>query len=147
MFEMLTPEVLGGAAFLGAGFFYLITKLLAAIGSWKVFKKCGEAGWKAFIPFYSKYVRFNLYWDKKFFWIYLAMLIVSYGLGSNATGAMALVAAAAGIGMFITTVKVEMKCARCFGKGTGMGILLIIMPWLANIILGFGKAEYTAVEK
>ena len=145
--EMMTPEAMAGAGFLGFGFVYLIAKVLAAIGSWKVFKKCGEAGWKAFIPFYNKYIRFNLYWDKKFFWIYLVMALVSYGLGSNATGVMALVALAAGIGMIITTVKVEMKCARCFGKGTGMGILLIVMPWLANIILGFGKAEYTAIEK
>ena len=142
IFNMLTPEVLGGTAILGFGMIYLITKLLAAIGAWKVFTKSGEAGWKAFIPFYSKFIRFNLYWDKKYFWIYLALTIVAYLLGSNVTGVMALIAFAAVVGKIITTVKVEMKCARCFGMGTGMGILLIIMPWLANMILGFGKAEY-----
>ena len=63
----MTPEFFAGTAILGFGFVYLIGWLLSAIGSWKVFKKCGEAGWKAFIPFYNKYVRFNLYWDKKYF--------------------------------------------------------------------------------
>ena len=59
----MTPEMIGGAAFLSLGLVYVIGWLLAAIGSWKVFKKCGEAGWKAFIPFYNKYIRFKLYWD------------------------------------------------------------------------------------
>ena len=147
MTGFLTPEILTGTAFVGFGFFYLITKLLAAIGTWKVFKKCGEAGWKAFIPFYSKYVRFNLYWDKKFFWLYLITYIVSTTMGASATGALALVVAAAAICGMVTTIKVEFKCAKCFGMGAGMGILLVIMPWLANIILGFGKAEYTAIEQ
>ena len=144
---MLTPEILAGAGFLGFGFFYLITKLLSAIGSWKVFTKCGEAGWKAFIPFYNKFIRFNLYWDKKFFWLYLVAYIFTTTIGASATGLMGLVVIAAAIAGLVVTIKMEMKCAQCFGKGTGMGILLVIMPWLANIILGFGKAEYTAIEK
>lgn len=147
MFDVLTPEILGGAAILGAGFFYLINKILAAIGTWKVFKKCGEAGWKAFIPFYNRYIRFKLYWDKKYFWLYLIANIISTALGTSAEGIMSLVVAAAGIAVVVTLVKVEFKCARCFGKGAGMGLLLIFMPWLANIILGFGKAEYTAIEQ
>ena len=143
----MTPEMIGGAAFLVFGIIYLITKILAAIGSWKVFKKCGEAGWKAFIPFYNKYVRFSLYWDKKFFWLYLIAYIVTTTVGSSATGVLGLIVAAVAIAGVVVTFKMEMKCARCFGKGAGMGILLVIMPWLANIILGFGKAEYIAIEK
>ena len=143
----MTPEMIGGAAFLSFGLVYVIGWLLAAIGSWKVFKKCGEAGWKAFIPFYNKYIRFKLYWDKKYFWVYLITYIFSTTMGANATGVLALVVAAAAICGMITVIKVDFKCAKCFGKGAGMGILLVVMPWLANIILGFGKAEYTAIEQ
>ena len=143
----MTPEIIGGISILGFGLFYLIGCILSAIGSWKVFTKSGEAGWKAFIPFYSKYVRFNLYWDKKFFWLYLIAYIVTTTVGAGASGLMGLVVAAVGIAGVVVTFKMEMNCARCFGKGTGMGILLVFMPWLANIILGFGKAEYTAIEK
>ena len=143
----MTPEMIGGAAILGFGFVYFIGWLLSAIGTWKVFKKCGEAGWKAFIPFYNKYIRFKLYWDKKYFWLYLIAYIVSTTVAAKATGLLALVVAAIVIAGAVVTVKMEMKCARCFDKGVGMGILLIIMPWLANIILGFGKAEYTAIEQ
>ena len=143
----MTPEMIGGAAFLVFGIIYLITKILAAIGSWKVFTKSGEAGWKAFIPFYAKYVRFNLYWDKKFFWLYLIAYIVTTTVGANATGLFGLVVAAIAIAGVVVTFKMEMKCAKCFGKGTGMGILLVFMPWLANIILGFGKAQYTPIAE
>ena len=143
----MTPEILGGISILGFGLIYVIGFILSAIGSWKVFTKSGEAGWKAFIPFYAKYVRFNLYWDKKFFWLYLIAYIVSTTVGANATGLFGLVVVAIAIAGVVVTFKMEMKCARCFGKGTGMGILLLVMPWLANIILGFGKAEYTAIEK
>ena len=147
MFEMLTPEVLGGSMILFGGIAYLIIKLLAAIGTWKMFTKSGEAGWKAFIPFYSKFLRYNLYWDKKYFLIYAIAYLVMTVLGSAAEGVMGFVVLAASIVVIVTTIKVEFKCARCFGKGAGMGILLLVMPWLANIILGFGKAEYTAIEK
>ena len=143
----MTPEILGGISILGFGLVYLIGFILSAIGSWKVFTKSGEAGWKAFIPFYSKYVRFNLYWDKKFFWLYLIAYIVTTTVGTGASGLMGLVVAAIAIAGLVVTFKMEMKCARCFGKGIGMGILLVFMPWLANIILGFGKAEYTAIEQ
>lgn len=143
----MSPEILGGISLLGFGLVYVIGFILSAIGSWKVFTKCGEAGWKAFIPFYNKFVRFNLYWDKKFFWVYLVTHIVTTTAAANASGILGLIIAALAITGLVVTVKMEMKCARCFGKGTGMGILLIIMPWLANLILGFGKAEYTAIEK
>lgn len=147
MSEIMTPEVLGGTMVLVAGFVYLLIKLLAAIGTWKMFNKAGVAGWKAFIPFYGKYIRYSLFWDKKFYWVFLVAYIVMTAIGSAAEGVLAFVAFAAAIVALVTTCKVEFKCARCFGKGTGMGLLLLFMPWLANIILGFGKAEYQAIEQ
>ena len=117
----MSPEAIGGAAFLVVGILFLISKILAAIGSWKVFTKSGEAGWKAFIPFYNKYVRFNLYWDKKFFWLYLIAYVVATTLGANATGLMGLVVAAIAIAGAVVTIKMEMKCqevarAHVWGK-------------------------------
>lgn len=147
MTEILTPEVLGGTMVLVAGLVYLLIKVLAAVGTWKMFSKAGVAGWKAFIPVYSRYVRYNLFWDKKFFWVFAIAYIVMTALGANAEGIMALVVMIAAIAVMVVSIKVEFKCARCFGKGAGMGILLLVMPWLANIILGFGKAEYQAIEQ
>ena len=142
IFDMLTPEVLGGNLLAGFGFFYMINKLLQIIGAWKMFTKSGEAGWKSLIPVYSTYTRYDMYWDKKFFWAYLMLSFVSFFLGVNATGFLAVVAALVSLALIVVVVKLAMKTARSFGKGTGMGILLILMPWLATIILGFGKAEY-----
>lgn len=147
MMNMMTPEVLGGTMMLVVGFVYLLIKILAAIGTWKMYNKAGVAGWKAFVPVYSRYVRYNLFWDKKYFWIFAIAYIIMTALGAYAEGIMALVVMVTAIVVMVVSIKVEFKCARCFGMGTGMGILLLIMPWLANIILGFGKAEYQAIEE
>ena len=151
--EAMDPEMIMGAlAGLGIVFtiavvFALVRYLMHAIGYSAMYRKAGVAGWKAFIPFYGKFIRYKLYWDKKYFLMYAIAYLVMTVLGSAAEGIMGFVVLAASIVVIVTTIKVEFKCARCFGKGAGMGILLVIMPWLANIILGFGKAEYTAIEK
>ena len=73
---MMTPEVLVGSAVMVMGIAiaiaYLIGKILEIFGSYKMFRKSGDAGWKAFIPFYSTYTRFRLFWDKRFYWIYIS---------------------------------------------------------------------------
>ena len=33
--------------------------LLTAVARWRTFNKMGEAGWKAFVPFYSLYILYS----------------------------------------------------------------------------------------
>ena len=50
------------------------------IGSWFTFKKMGLPGWKGIIPFYNYYVLFDTVWEKKKFWRYITLLIITVGL-------------------------------------------------------------------
>lgn len=142
--DIIAPELVGGSILMVMcfGLLYLLGKLLQLIGTYEMFRKSGDAGWKALIPFYATYTRFNLYWDKKFFWIHMILLLASGYLGSSATGTAGIIAGLVSLGLIVTSVKICLENARCFGKGAGMTILLILMPWLGTMILGFGNAEF-----
>lgn len=146
MFAMMNSHAMGGAVAVMA-VVSLIGQILSAVASWKVFAKAGVPGWNALVPFFNDYIRFQLFWDKKFFWIFLPLLLVAKAVGADAAGMMAAVFAAASLGQFVLKFFLSQKTARCFGKGTGMGILLCVIPWLGEMILGFGNAEYQAIEK
>lgn len=144
MMHMLTSEMMGGALAVGSGV-SLFGKVLAMIGTWKMFTKAGVAGWKALIPYYNDFIRFDLFWDKKVFWLYLVLTVALQVL--TASGNAGLIAGAVAVALLVVTFKMARRTAECFGMGTGMMLLLVFVPWLGNFILGFGKAEYTPIEK
>lgn len=49
---------------------------LSVIGSWLVFEKAGEKGWKAMIPFYSDFILFKIADRKKWFILHLITCII-----------------------------------------------------------------------
>ncbi len=49
---------------------------LSIIGSWLVFEKAGEKGWKAMIPFYSDFILFKIADRKKWFILHIIMYII-----------------------------------------------------------------------
>ena len=125
----------------------LVRYLMRAIGYSKMYRKAGVAGWKAFIPVYHTYNNFKISWNTKFFFIYAALYIVTTVLGTTEQLLLSLIIAAAGIAMIVIGVKQEIKMAKCFGKGAGTGILLILFPGITSLVLGFGKAEYTPIAE
>lgn len=137
---------------LGAGFVGILMTLfavgsivwyfLSAIGYFKMYKKAGEAGWKAFIPFVTDFVRFKIAWSAKTFWIYLAGLVVFHLFGSSETLLVQLLALACGITAIVLSVKLDIRLAKAFGKSTGWGVALFFFPFIVSLILGFGKAAY-----
>ena len=44
-----------------------VVVLLCILAYWMIFKKAGEAGWKALIPVYSTYIEYKLTWSGKMF--------------------------------------------------------------------------------
>ena len=148
--EAMDPEILAGGLLVVAGIFAaifvlgVIRYLLTAIGYSKMYRKAGEAGWKAFIPVYNTYNNYKISWNGKFFFLYAALYIL-FGAIANGTGiAMQLAAAAAGIALLVVDVKRNVKMAKRFGKGAGTGIALIFFPGITALILGLGKAEFQA---
>ena len=68
-YEMYLTEAIGTAGFFVAAIAFIIfiaIVVVILIGQCLLFKKCGQAAWKAIIPFYSKYVFFveicGLHW-------------------------------------------------------------------------------------
>ena len=77
-------ELIGNLPFLAVLFTIIIAIALLAlyiIGTWKIFEKAGESGWKSLIPFYNSYILFNLFWETKYFWISFLLEMVTLFLG------------------------------------------------------------------
>jgi hypothetical protein len=131
-----------------AALVYVVARyLLRSIGLSTMYRKAGVAPWKAFIPVYNIYNNYTISWNAKMFFLYAALGIASTVLGACTEGALGLVSAAAGLGVIVMAVKQNMKMAKCFGKGTGTGILLILFPGITSLVLGLGKAEYPAIAE
>lgn len=115
---------------------------ISSLGFMKMFQKAGEAGWKAYIPFYSDYIKYKFSWNTKIFWIAIALDIV-YGITSNIDfGLMSIVSLAAIIASLVLTIMLNIRVAKSFGKGTGWGVLLCFFPFIVSLILGFGGDQY-----
>ena len=146
--EAMDPEILAGGLILVAGIFAaimalgVIRYLLTAIGYSKMYRKAGEAGWKAFIPVYNTYNNYKISWTGKFFFLSAALYILVTALSNSAMLAAQLAVIAAGIALMVVTVKQNVKMAKLFGKGAGTGISLIFFPGITSLILGLGKAEF-----
>ena len=150
--ETMDPEAIASAIVMFTGLFAifaviaLIRYLMTAIGYSKMYRKAGEAGWKAFIPVYNTYNNYKISWNSKIFFLYAALLIASSIRVFN-EGALALIGAAYSIAIIYMAVKQNINMAKLFGKGAGTGIALILFPGITSLILGLGKAEYKAIAE
>ena len=151
--EAMDPEILAGGLLVVAGIFAaifaltVIRYLLIAIGYSKMYRKADIAPWKAFIPVYHTYNNYKLSWNGKMFFLAAALYILLSVLGGAEALAIQLAVIAAGIALMVVTVKQNIKMAKLFGKGAGTGIALIFFPGITSLILGLGKAEFTAIAE
>ena len=146
--ETMDPEALASAILAFTGFFVvlaaiaLIRYLMTTIGYSKMYRKAGEAGWKAFIPVFNTYNNYKISWTGKMFFLSAALYILMSALTNSTMLSLQLVAAAAGIALLVIVIKQNIKMAKTFGKGAGTGIALIFFPGITSLILGLGKAEF-----
>ena len=151
--EAMDPEILAGGILLFAGLFAAIVAftviryLMTAIGYSKIYRKAGDAGWKAFIPVYNTYNNYKISWNGKFFFLYAALYVLFTAISNGTHIAVQLAAAAAGIALIVVDAKQNIKMAKHFGKGAGTGIALMFFPGITSLILGMGKAEYIAIAE
>lgn len=137
--------------------------VLMIIAHWKMFTKAGEKGWKSLIPFYCDFVLFRLVWDTKNYWVYLVSMLIGtilIPLGSGITVAsngqvavtgaanpvLAVIGFAALVVTLVWSIRCSLKTAHAYGKGTGFGVGLILLPNIFTLILAFGSAEYVGPE-
>jgi len=113
----------GGVAAIGTGilvvYFGILILIIASM--WKIFTKAGKPGWAAIIPIYNLIVWLEIV-NKPVWWIILLLIPFVN---------------------FIILIILVHRLSLSFGQGVGMTILMILLPFVAYPILGFGSAKYT----
>lgn len=115
--------------------FALIVGIFTVICRWKIFKKAGEEGWKAIIPFYNQYilckiVGVNPWWILIYFCSFALSSVPMIG------STLQLVV------IVYYGILVNVSLAKSFGKDTGFAVGLYFLSPVFNAILAFGKSEY-----
>jgi hypothetical protein len=112
----------GGGGIFGLLFMVIWLALAVAViaGFWKTFVKAGEPGWAVLVPIYNAIVLLKIA-GKPAWWVLLFLVPVA----NLIVGIMAAIAV-----------------AENFGKSTGFGIGLALLPFVFYPILGFGDAVY-----
>lgn len=144
LLETANTDTLVGA-FLGAamGLLIFICILFVAIivlyiiGLWKTFKKAGEPGWAAIIPFYNLYVLVKI---SKLEWFHFVILLaldllIMFG-GDGSLGTIVT------FGYLGYSIFVYINTAKAFGRSAGLGVVCGLFPFVGFMILGCGNAEY-----
>lgn len=101
-------------------FLYLIIFAVVIVGMWKTFEKAGKPGWAAIVPIYNLIVLLEIV-GKPLWWIIL-MLIPLVNI--------------------IIAIMLCHQLSLSFGQGIGMTLLLIFLPFIGWLMLGFGDARY-----
>ena len=99
---------------------YLVIAIVVIVALWKMFVKAGKPGWTSIIPTYQSIVMLDIVGQPGWWVILFFIPIVN----------------------FVIHIMVMLELAKVFGKGTGFGIGLILLPPVFIAILGFGDAEY-----
>lgn len=115
-------QVAGGVLFIG-----LILLIISIVGLWKVFEKAGRPGWAAIVPIYNYWVLAEI--AGKPGWYALVFLISWIPV----LGTIAAIA---------VTILVSLGLAKAFGKEPVWSLLIIFLPFIALLILGFGNDKY-----
>lgn len=139
IFGMDTVEgVLFGATWIFIfGFIFILCLIIVVINfiaKYKLFKKFGVEGWKAFIPVYSNWVLcecvgVNPWW-----------VIISWGASLFASvPVLNIVSVAANI---YYRIILYISLSRGFGLGDGFGAFTCFFPSIGCLILGFNKDKF-----
>ena len=104
----------------GMCFIWLLVVVLIIAGWWKLFDKAGQPGWAAIIPFFNAIVLLQI--ARRPVWWFVLFFIPFLNL----------------IPVFV----IPFDMAKHFGKSTGYGIGLLLVPVIFYPMLGFGDAVY-----
>ena len=133
---------------LSAGLMFVVLAavyILFAIPAYMMFRKAGEEGWKAFIPFYNDYTMANLVWETKVFWIMLVLSLIMNIADADMFAdsvIISLIAFIASIAYIVYNARFCKRISNAYGHGLGFAIGLLFLPFIFEIIIGFGSSQY-----
>ena len=102
----------------------LIGGILLLVSRWAVFKKAGVDGWESLIAGHNEVVELKL-GGIKTYWFFLNIVVFPLFIGP-----------------IILAFWKNIKLAQSFGKGSGFGVGLALLPYVFYPILAWGSAEY-----
>ena len=103
----------------------LAVALVVLIAEWKTYTKAGKPGWAVLIPFYNIWVLYTIICDRGT--AMFRLLIPIYNI--------------------YWSIKSMIKLAHAYGRSTGFGVGLFLLPPIFLCILGFGDARYEGPEE
>lgn len=112
--------------------------ILAIIGEYKAFQKTGHAPFTALIPMLDNFIMGEFSGARHSAKVLL--LVTTFGAFLNIipfVGAIIYV-----VIVIVFDIKLMGAVSRSFGYSSGMTVLLVLLPTVAWIILGFGSAQY-----
>lgn len=135
----------------------VIAYALSIVGEWMLLEKVGEKGWKSLLPFYRTYLLYRIFWDRKVYFLYLALTVLLLILAIYTLMAVILAMAVLVmgysiqegqlvfcilllLGLSIATLVVQWKLYRkisgSFGEGKLFTLGLLLFPGIFMLILG-----------
>ena len=119
MSELLSL-ILGMFMFLTMLGFFVLIYIALCLGRMRMFQKAGVAGWKAWIPLYRDYVLCQITMGKGWYFV-LGLIPPLYP---------------------VMRVLYAIEICLSYKMEILFGVLYFFLPWLAELIIGFGKSEY-----
>lgn len=110
-----TPGMMQMSA--GTTIISLLIAALMVVSLWFLFKKAGEEGWAAIVPFYNLYVLFKITWGNGIMFLLLLIPIAN----------------------IVIMIMTYVKLAKAFGKGGGFACGLIFLSAIFMPIMAFSK--------
>ncbi len=101
--------------------FMLVLVIVMVVSLWKIFEKAGQPGWAAIVPIYNAYILTVEIAKKEILW-FILQFVPFVGI----------------VAQFVVCIDVAKK----FGKETGYGIGLALLPFIFFPMLAFGSAKY-----
>lgn len=127
--------------------------------NWKLFVKCHRKGWESIVPYYNNYILCKISGSKMIWAILIIVAPLITTIISNTFNVIAnmidneevaifiaivvmIISLIAIVIAYIASFVIFINLAKRFGKSTGFGVGMVLLPIVFIPILAFGKDEY-----
>ena len=117
--NMYASEMSSGPGIVFWIFFYVLSIFMIVV-MWKIFVKAGKPGWGSIVPIYNVILQLEIA-DRPLWWVFL-MFIPFVNI--------------------VIEIIITLDIAKAFGKGTGFGVGMVLLPFIFLPILAFDSSEY-----
>lgn len=121
--------------------FVIAIAVIAVIGEWKLFKKCGKKGWEAIVPYYADWTLVDI---SGCHWWYFLLIIGNSILSvvvedTAAVGVIALIASILSLVSVYVVLCINYNIAKKFHQGVGFAVGMTFLPFIFYLMLGFSE--------